>query len=59
MFSSSIVAVALAGAAIAITPPGFQPSSTKDMTVAFGNVLAINGKNMLKSGKNFEITGEK
>lgn len=51
MLSSSILAVALAGAAIAITPSGFQPSSTQNMTVAFGNTLAINGKEMQKAGE--------
>lgn len=54
MYSSTILAVALAGAAIAITPSGFTPSSSQDMTVAFGNTLAVNGKEMQKEGGNFE-----
>ncbi|KUJ11484.1 uncharacterized protein LY89DRAFT_722631 [Mollisia scopiformis] len=49
MLSSTILAVALAGAAIAFTPSGFQPSSTQNMTVVFGNTLAVNGKEMQKA----------
>ncbi|CZR60256.1 uncharacterized protein PAC_10152 [Phialocephala subalpina] len=49
MLSSTFIAVALAGAAIAFTPSGFQPASTQNMTVAFGNTLAINGKEMQKA----------
>lgn len=51
MISSSILAVALAGAAIAFTPSGFTPSSTQNMSVIFGNTLAINGKEMQKAGE--------
>lgn len=49
MLSNIIAAVALAGAAIAFTPPGFQPASTNNLTVAFGNVLAVNGKDIPKA----------
>ncbi|KAH8682870.1 phosphatidylethanolamine-binding protein [Tricladium varicosporioides] len=44
--SSVLLAVALAGVANAVTPSGFQPSSTSDLVVAFGNTLATNGKNL-------------
>jgi hypothetical protein len=51
MFPSIIVvAIAFAGAAIAFTPPGFEPASTNNLTVVFGNVLAINGKDIPKAG---------
>jgi len=43
MFTSSVLAVALAGAAMAVTPPGFEPSSNKDLAVAFDGKLALNG----------------
>jgi hypothetical protein len=51
MFSSSLLFVVLAGAAIAFTPAGFQPASSNNLTVVFGNTLAVNGKNILKAGK--------
>ena len=47
---SFLIAVALAGAATAFTPAGFQPASTGNLTVAFGNTLAINGANIPKAG---------
>lgn len=52
MFSTSFIAVVVAGAAtvIAFTPPGFQPASTSNLTVAFGNTLALNGIDIPKAG---------
>lgn len=50
MFSSFLLVV-LAGAATAFTPAGFQPASSNNLTVVFGNTLAINGKNILKAGE--------
>ncbi|TVY81851.1 Protein FLOWERING LOCUS T [Lachnellula suecica] len=49
MLSSSLIAVAFAGAATAFTPVGFEPASTNNLTVAFGNTLAINGVNLPKA----------
>ncbi|EKD16353.1 uncharacterized protein L3040_008453 [Drepanopeziza brunnea f. sp. 'multigermtubi'] len=49
MLSQILIAVALAGAATAVTPPGFQPASTTDLVVAFGNTLAVNGKLLTKA----------
>ena len=51
MRSSPCVVLALAGVATAFTPPGFQPASTNNLTVAFGNTLAINGVNLPKAGQ--------
>jgi hypothetical protein len=51
MFSSSLIAVALAGVAAAFTPPGFEPASSNNLTVAFGSVLAVNGVDIPKAGK--------
>jgi hypothetical protein len=50
MLSNTVLAFALAGAAIAFTPPGFEPASKQNLTVAFGNTLAVNGKEMQKAG---------
>ncbi|KAI9049661.1 hypothetical protein LZ554_006686 [Drepanopeziza brunnea f. sp. 'monogermtubi'] len=49
MLSQILIAVALAGAATAVTPSGFQPASTTDLVVAFGNTLAVNGKMLTKA----------
>ncbi|KAL5319317.1 hypothetical protein ACEPPN_012368 [Leptodophora sp. 'Broadleaf-Isolate-01'] len=49
MLSKSLLAVAFAGAATAVTPSGFQPVSNSDLIVAFGNTLALNGKSMTKA----------
>ncbi|KAH8751712.1 phosphatidylethanolamine-binding protein [Hyaloscypha sp. PMI_1271] len=49
MFSSSLLLVVLAGAATAFTPAGFEPASSNNLTVVFGNTLATNGKNILKA----------
>jgi len=49
MRSSPCVVLALAGVATAFTPPGFQPASTNNLTVAFGDTLAINGVNFPKA----------
>ncbi|RDL35418.1 Uncharacterized protein BP5553_07349 [Venustampulla echinocandica] len=46
MLTSCLMAVAIASTATAFTPPGAQPVSTKNLTVAFGNTLAINGMNL-------------
>ncbi|TVY41697.1 hypothetical protein LSUB1_G003164 [Lachnellula subtilissima] len=46
MQSSPSIILALAGVATAFTPAGFQPASTNNLTVAFGNTLAINGVNL-------------
>jgi hypothetical protein len=51
MFSSLLLFVVIAGATIAFTPAGFQPASSNNLTVVFGNTLAVNGKNILKAGK--------
>lgn len=51
MFSSFLITVCLAGAATAFTPAGFQPSSTNDLAVVFGNTAAMNGVNMPQAGK--------
>jgi hypothetical protein len=51
MLLSSFIAVAFAGAATAFTPVGFQPASTNNLTVAFGNTLAMNGFNIPKAGQ--------
>jgi len=48
MFTPSFLLVVLAGAATAFTPPGFEPASTNNLTVIFGNTLAVNGKDILK-----------
>lgn len=44
------IPIALAGAVTAFTPAGFQPASTANLTVAFGNTLAINGVDLPKAG---------
>jgi len=46
MFSKLLLASALAGAVAAFTPPGFEPASSNNLTVAFGNTLAVNGVNL-------------
>jgi hypothetical protein len=50
MFTNVLITVALAGAACAFTPPGFEPASSNNLTVAFGNVLAVNGVDIPKAG---------
>ncbi|TVY49184.1 Protein FLOWERING LOCUS T [Lachnellula cervina] len=48
--STSITStIALAGIVTAFTPVGFQPASTNNLTVAFGNTLATNGVNLPKA----------
>ncbi|CZS93020.1 uncharacterized protein RAG0_03502 [Rhynchosporium agropyri] len=49
MLAKYILAVAFAGVATAGTPTGFQPNSSKDLIVAFGSTLALNGKSMTKA----------
>ncbi|KAF5871056.1 putative phosphatidylethanolamine-binding protein pebp protein [Botrytis fragariae] len=44
-----VLTLALAGGASAFTPPGFEPSSTNDLTVAYGSKLATNGIQMLRA----------
>lgn len=51
MLTTSILAVALAGVATAVTPSGFTPASTKDLFVSFGNTLAVNGVDLPKDSK--------
>jgi len=50
MLSTSLVVIALAGAGTAFTPSGFEPASTANLTVAFGNILAVNGVDLQKDG---------
>lgn len=50
MLSSFILAALTAATAIAYTPPGFEPSSSQNLTVAFGSTLAVNGRDIVKSG---------
>ncbi|QSZ37779.1 hypothetical protein DSL72_008878 [Monilinia vaccinii-corymbosi] len=45
----SLFAVALAGRASAFTPPGFEPASNKNLTVAYASKLAINGIQVLRA----------
>ncbi|TVY37791.1 hypothetical protein LOCC1_G005446 [Lachnellula occidentalis] len=49
MRSSPSLIITLAGVVSAFTPVGFQPASTNNLTVAFGNTLAINGVNLPKA----------
>ena len=51
MHAGFIIAVALAGATSASTPPGFEPASTSDLAVAFANVSAMNGIVVARAGK--------
>ena len=55
MFSKILITVSLAGAVTAFTPAGFEPASSKNLTVAFGNVLAVNGVDIPKAGKKFQF----
>ena len=50
MLYETLITVALAGAAVAFTPAGFEPASKKNLTVAFGNTLAVNGVDIPKAG---------
>lgn len=50
MLCEVLITVALAGAAAAFTPTGFKPASSKNLTVAFGNTLAVNGVDIPKAG---------
>jgi hypothetical protein len=50
IMKSSFITVALAGAVTAFTPPGFEPASSQNLTVAFGSVLAVNGVNLPMAG---------
>ncbi|TVY91211.1 hypothetical protein LAWI1_G002291 [Lachnellula willkommii] len=49
MRSSTSITLALVGITTAFTPVGFQPASTNNLTVAFGNTLAVNGVNLPKA----------
>lgn len=51
MFTSPILAVALASIVNAMTPDGFGVTAKKDLTVAFGSALATNGKVIPKAGE--------
>jgi hypothetical protein len=55
MFSKILITVSLAGAVAAFTPPGFEPASSNNLAVAFGNVLAVNGVDIPKAGKEFKF----
>jgi len=57
MLSSSLIAVAFAGVATAVTPSGFKPQSTKDIFVSFGNTLAVNGVDLPKAGEFLPFLG--
>lgn len=50
MLSTSLITIALVGTTKAFTPPGFEPVSSANLTVAFGNTLAIDGVDLPKSG---------
>lgn len=50
MVSSIFTMLALAGSALAFTPAGFEPASKGNLTVAYGNTLAIDGKEIQKAG---------
>ncbi|KAL3422618.1 phosphatidylethanolamine-binding protein pebp [Phlyctema vagabunda] len=52
MFSTLFIPVCLVGLATAFTPLGFEPSSTRDLVVAFGSVSAVNGVNVDKASTN-------
>lgn len=53
MLSTSLITVALAGAATAMTPPGFIPASSMDLAVGFNNgaIAATNGVNLPQAGQ--------
>lgn len=53
MFSVSLIAVALAGAAMALTPLGFEPASAQELQVSFGNILAVNGTDIPRASACF------
>ncbi|KAM3073381.1 hypothetical protein ACMFMG_004718 [Clarireedia jacksonii] len=46
---SALLAMTLAGGASAFTPAGFQPASSNNLTVAYGNKLAMNGQQILRA----------
>lgn len=48
----STILIALVAGASAFTPPSFEPASTTNLTVAFGNTLAVNGVDVLRGGTN-------
>jgi phosphatidylethanolamine-binding protein (PEBP) family uncharacterized protein len=50
MLYELLTTVALAGVAATFTPTGFKPASKHNLTVAFGNKLAVNGVNIPKAG---------
>lgn len=55
MFCNVLITAALAGAVAAFTPPGFEPASANNLTVTFGNVLAVNGVDIPKAGTHLAI----
>jgi len=56
MLSVFVLAVGLSGAVKAFTPAGFQPASAANLTVAFGNTLAVNGVDLPKAGTQLVFT---
>jgi len=51
MRSTQLLAAVFASVVSAATPPGFQPSSDQELTIAFGNTLATAGTNLPKISK--------
>jgi hypothetical protein len=51
MLSNTIISFALVGAVVAVTPPGFEPAASESLTVAFGSVLATDGKDIPRAGR--------
>jgi hypothetical protein len=51
IYTSTLIAIALAGVASAFTPPGIEPSSLQNLRVAFGDTLAVYGVDLPKAGQ--------
>ena len=49
MSKTTLASILLACVASAGTPPNFSPSSSSDLTVAFGNILAVDGVDIPKA----------
>lgn len=47
----STILISLVAGASAFTPSGFEPASTKNLSVTFGTKLAVNGVDVLRDGK--------
>lgn len=50
MLSSYLVALAVAGTVNAVTPAGFEPSSTGSLFVAYNNKAAVDGVLVPRAG---------